>query len=211
MTAFLDFDQGAKANAEAQPSRRSHGGAALVVALVLLLASVATWYSVAEARLDSVEFSAVAGGVTCSPGSVVLRDGAPAHVIAAAPGIRCTVVMEIRNTGDADVHVEAVTVSHGGPTSETPIRLVASQSDATLRTGLDAVMDLDEMLAAGRTRAVVLRFEFRADGCHGPNTAEYVVPQAPSVRITALRRTAEKRPSAPVYGAAPSRIGSCGV
>lgn len=119
--------------------------------------------------------------------------------------------MEVRNTGDDAVRLTELTVPYGGPTSVTPIRLVTVEPGVEVESDLDVVVDLDQSLAAGQVQRIAIGFEFRDGGCHGPNSAEYVIPQAPFVHVRALGRTGARHPTGPAYGAAPDRSGSCDV
>lgn len=190
----------------------------LAVALVLVVA-VGAWRSVSGARLEAVRLAAVPGGVSCSSGSVSIQGQpfsggigspeAPLPVMAAQPGMRCAVRLELVNTGDNDVRIDSVTIPHGGPASRVPVRLVSTAPTGPTKSDIDVVVSVDEVLAAGATRLITLRFEYREDGCHGPNSAMYIAPDGPFVRIEAFGRSAEVKPGAPAYGAAPFRGGSC--
>lgn len=117
--------------------------------------------------------------------------------------------IEIRNAGYDDVRLTRLTVPYGGPASRTPIRLVSGEPELEAERDIDAVVALDETLAAGQIKEIALPFEFRDDGCHGPNTAEYLVPLAPFVHVQTLGRTGARELTTPPYGAAPDRSGSC--
>jgi hypothetical protein len=134
-----------------------------VVAVVLAGALWAFASAGAAAERVSVEWSS--GSPACTGTDVRHPRGEP--VIEAVAGMRCTVVVVVRNGSDRDVHLGQVRVPVVGPDTGAVVR---AASVAGLRPrgddlGVDAIVDLDRRLAPGaRTRLPVV-LVFHPRGC----------------------------------------------
>lgn len=160
----------------------------------------------AGSRLAAVEVAAVGNGVTCSRGQVVAApddvddiDGTLAPSVQATPGLDCAVRLVVLNTGGSAVHLERLTVPVMGPqtgaavqvSSVSPFGEVAPKGISSEDGGIDAVVDLDMMLAAGAVQAVTLHLTFNEKGCNAPGSS-FTPP--PRVSVRAWGRTEVRQP-----------------
>lgn len=121
----------------------------------------------------------------------------------------CAVRFELRNSGDEDVHIDSMTVPLGGPAARSPIRLVDVEPGDVTQGDIDAAAVVDRVLQGGTVQVFTLRFAYRADGCHGPNAAEYIIPGSPSLRLRSMGWSGDVEPAVPLYAAGTHLAGSC--
>ena len=173
-------------------SRASYAVLALLLAASLALT---VWVVGARHELRQVDVS-WAGAPACQGAAVQpYRDG---WVIGARPGMHCRIILEVTNRSGRAVHLDSVVAPMLG--SEAGGTAVARTRDDTNPDGLDAELDVDRVLADGRTVKVSLEIGFRAGACGGDDAGGLVsMAHWPEVGVSLWQRTALVPADATLY------------
>lgn len=143
-----------------------------VVGLLLAWVAVAAWSS-AQVTVERV------GALSCTGTEVSQRpDGTPA--VALRPGMRCDVVVQVRNGGWLPVRHDSLVLPFMGSRGDAAVRV----AEYLANDDVEAVLDVGSRIGPGAESVVGFTLVYRDDGCTG--LGEMTVPDFPSVSVSVL-------------------------
>lgn len=196
-------------------------------AFALAGAGGVTWWSVADSRISAVEVAAVGNGVSCREGNVITSPGeelalegpltseaALAPAVEATPGLECSVQLVVINTGDSEVRLNRLVVPVMGPRAAGAVQIVnvspfGDVLDTAYDESVDAVVELDTALGAGKAQRITLHLAFRPGGCGLAGSV--TTPGGPFVHVSALGRTAVHQPPVAPFSFVGTAASECSV